>query len=134
MVNMTSRVLKRLAAEIIKRELMTIKLCPDASWMRRKHHNTAAYDQRLFNRVGDEKQRKALFFPERQQLFLHRAPRQRIQGGEGFVHQQDARFHRQRTGDGDALLHAAGERMGHRVSKFRQTDFVKKMQRRLFCL
>ena len=43
------------------------------------------------------------------QLFLHLAPGQRVEGGERLVHQQHRGLHGQRAGDGDALLHAAGQ-------------------------
>ena len=46
-----------------------------------------------------------------QQFVLHLAPRQRVERGEGFVHQQDVGLHRHAAGDRDALLHAAGQRV-----------------------
>ena len=44
-----------------------------------------------------------------QQLVLQVRARQRVERAEGLVHQQHLRLHRQRAGDADALLHAAGD-------------------------
>ena len=43
-----------------------------------------------------------------------------IQRAKGFIHQQDFRAVRQRTGDGDTLFHATGKLRGPGISKLRQ--------------
>ena len=55
--------------------------------------------------------REPRVLPELQQLLLHLAPRQRVERGEGLVHQQDVGLHRHGARNGDALLHAAGQRV-----------------------
>ena len=61
--------------------------------------------------MGDEQHGEFGFFPELQQLVLAGPPRQRVERRERFVHQQDVGLHRHAAGDGDALLHAAGQRV-----------------------
>ena len=50
--------------------------------------------------------------PDAEQQFLHVAAGLGVEGAEGLVHEDDAGAERQRAGDGHALLHAAGERIG----------------------
>jgi hypothetical protein len=47
---------------------------------------------------------------------------QRIEGSEWFVHQQHSRVRRERTGERNALLHAARELMNVRVHEPFQAD------------
>ncbi|MNI46644.1 hypothetical protein D3C73_1011180 [compost metagenome] len=82
--------------------------------------------------MRDEQQSEPHLLPKQQQLFLHLAPRQRIERGEGFVHQQDFRLHGQGPGNGHARFHAAREGMRIGIGECRQPDFVQIMQRSLF--
>ncbi|MDT4847340.1 hypothetical protein FQZ97_813910 [compost metagenome] len=59
--------------------------------------------------MGDEDDGALLLGLQAHQLALHLAADQRVQGGEGFVHEQDGRVVGQRAGQADALLHATGE-------------------------
>jgi hypothetical protein len=92
--------------------------------MRREHEDAAADDDRLLDRVRDEQHREAHVVPQAQQLLLHLAPRERIERGEGLVHQQDVGLHGQRARDGDALLHAAGEHVRVGVGELGEADLV----------
>ncbi len=56
------------------------------------------------------------------QLVLQLGAGQRIERAEGLVHQQHLGFHRQRPGDADALLHAAGDFVRVLVRGMRQAD------------
>jgi hypothetical protein len=73
--------------------------------------------------------REAHLFPQRLQLFLHAPARERVERGEGLVHQQDVRLHGQRAGDRHARLHAAGQRVRIGVGEARQADLVEPVQR-----
>ena len=65
--------------------------------------------------------------PDAQKLQLHEVARLSVEGGEGLVHQQDARIDRQGAGEIDALLHAAGKLMGIVIFKTVQADQVEKL-------
>jgi hypothetical protein len=60
-----------------------------------------------------------------------RAARERVERGEGFVHQQDVRLHGQRARDRHPRLHAAGQRVREGVGKARQPDLAQPVQRAL---
>ena len=68
--------------------------------------------QSLVQVVGDEQDGLAEFVLDFHQLVLHLAPDERIEGGEGFVHQEDGGVGRQRPGKSHPLLHAAREMAG----------------------
>ena len=106
---------------------LRVQLGAHAARMRRQQQHAAAQHQRLFDGVSDEQQREAHLFPQDHQLFLHAPPRQRVQRGEGLVHQQHARLHGQRARDRHALLHAAGQGVGIGVGEARQPDLVQVM-------
>ncbi|MNN74796.1 hypothetical protein D3C81_1910310 [compost metagenome] len=82
--------------------------------------------------MRDEQQREAHLFPEQQQLFLHLASGQGIEGGEGFIHQQDFRLHRQRPGNGDPRFHAAGQGVRVGIGKRGEADLLQIVQRPFF--
>jgi hypothetical protein len=52
-----------------------------------------------------------------QDQVVHDFARLRVERAEGLVHQQNLRPPHQRAGDGDALLHAAGELVGPGVGR-----------------
>jgi hypothetical protein len=93
--------------------------------------DAVAHHQRLFDGVRDEQQREAHLVPQLEQLLLHLAARERVERGEGLVHQQHARLHRQRAGNGHALLHAARELVRVHVGELGQADLVQVVQRAL---
>jgi len=86
-----------------------VDLRDHAPRMRGEQRDPVADAQRLLDRMGDEQQGEAHVVPQLEQFVLHAPARQRVERGEGLVHQQDARMHGQRAGDRHALLHAAGE-------------------------
>src|SRR5882724_8958580 len=59
--------------------------------------------------MGNEEDSGAGLTPQLQDLVAHEKPRLLIEGAEGFIKQDEARLQNQRTGDADALAHAAGE-------------------------
>ena len=81
----------------------------DAARARRQDDDAVGEHQRLPDAVGDEDDRLAARRPDAQQLVLHLDARQLVERAERLVHQQDLRIERERAGDGDALLHAAGQ-------------------------
>ena len=89
-----------------------VQLGLDLARVRREQQDPTADRDRLLDRVGDEEHGEAGVVPEPQQLVLHLAAGERVERGEGLVHQQDVRLHGHAAGDGDALLHAARKRVG----------------------
>src|SRR6266496_5666505 len=83
--------------------------------MRRHEQDAAADLDRLGNRVRDEQYGEARVVPELKQLVLHPPARERVEGGERLVHQQDVGLHRHAARDRDALLHSARQRMRQTV-------------------
>src|SRR6266699_1731859 len=69
-------------------------------------------EDRLVDVVRDEYDRRPQLGPEVGDLDLQRFAGEVVQLAEGLVHEQDLRPHRQRPGHADALLHAAGKRIG----------------------
>ena len=56
------------------------------------------------------------------EIEAHLLARQRIERAEWLVHHQKRRLVHQRAGDGDALLHAAGQFVGPLVGEIAQAD------------
>ena len=84
----------------------------DAAGARRHQHHAIGEIDRLLDVVGDEGERR-LFQPVHvQDEVVHDFARLRVERAEGLVHQQDFGPPHQRAGDGDALLHAAGQLVG----------------------
>ena len=76
----------------------------------RAHHGDAIGQiDRLVDLMRDEQHGLARLAPDLQQLGLHVLARLRVERGERLVHQQHHRIRRQRPGQVDALLHAAGQ-------------------------
>ena len=72
-----------------------------------RHHAYPIGEQhRLGHRVRDEEDRLRPFAPDAQQLQAHFFPGERVQGAEGFVHQEEVRVRDQGPADGSPLLHA----------------------------
>src|SRR3990170_4356491 len=79
---------------------------------RRHDENPCAEIAGLLHAVGDEEHGLPGGLPDLKQLFLEMLARQRIQGAEGLVHQEDPGIVDEDPGDGDALLHAARQLIG----------------------
>ena len=87
------------------------------------HHRDAVTEEhRLIEVVGDEDDGLLQFPLQLDELFLHLATDQRVESGEGFVHEEDVGLGRKRAGQADALLHAAGELFGELVAPAFQTN------------
>ncbi|MNF47351.1 hypothetical protein D3C84_285440 [compost metagenome] len=80
---------------------------------------------RFLDVVGDEDDGALLLGLEAHQLALHLAADQRVEGGEGFVHEEDGRVVGQRPGQADALLHAAGQLVGIAVFVAGEADLAQ---------
>ena len=74
----------------------------------------------LLHVVRHEQHRAAVSSQMRSSSCLHVVAGLRVERAERFVHQQDLRAHRERAGDGHALLHAARERVRVGVLEARQ--------------
>src|SRR5690606_32935564 len=59
--------------------------------------------------VGDPDDGGAVLLPDVGDFVLQRGAGEGVEGGEGFVEEEDARLGGEGAGDGDALAHAAGE-------------------------
>ncbi len=110
---------------------MAIVFAAHPARMGREQRDPVADHQGLLDRVGHEEERHAGLVPEGQQLLLHLAPGERVQRREGLVHQEHLRLHGERPGDGDALLHAAGELVRVAGGESREPDLVDRGARPL---
>jgi hypothetical protein len=54
-----------------------------------------------------EEHREFCVFPELQQFLLHPRAGEGVERGEGFIHEEDLRFHCHAAGDRGALFHPA---------------------------
>ena len=79
---------------------------------RREHDHAVGEEHRLADPVGDKEHRLFRLLPDAQELEVHPLPGQGVEGAEGLVHQQQLGVVNEGAGDGDALLHAAGELLG----------------------
>ncbi len=102
--------------------------------MRTENQNARANPNRLGNGVRDKEHGELSLLPELQQFLLHLGARECIQGGEGLVHQENARLHSQRPRNRNPLLHAAGQCMRIAVGKLGQLHFSNIVHRAFFGL
>ncbi|MNN05520.1 hypothetical protein D3C81_1182850 [compost metagenome] len=75
--------------------------------------------------VGDEDDGAAVLLLQVQQDILHLAALERVEGGEGLVHDDHRGVDRQGAGQADALLHATGQLMGILVREAGQADLLQ---------
>ena len=75
--------------------------------------------------VCDEHDRLVEVLLQLEQEVLHVGADQRVEGGEGLVHEHDRRVRRQCAGDANTLLHAARELMGVVVLEAAEADAVE---------
>ena len=99
----------------------------DATGKRRHDDDAVGQDQPFPDAVGDEDDRLSPRRPDAQEFVLHLVAGQFVQGAERLVHQKDFRIERECAGDGDALLHAAGEFKRVLVFRARQADQREKL-------
>ncbi len=76
--------------------------------------------------MGDEDDGLLALFVDLQQLVLQHLAGHRVERGKGLVEQDHIRVVGQHSGDGDALAHAARERIGVLVLKALEADHLDK--------
>ena len=76
-----------------------------------QHHDAVADLERLVDRVGDEQRRLAALAHQAQELRAQALGGHLVERRERLVAQDQHRIDGERPGDGDALAHAAGERV-----------------------
>ena len=86
------------------------------------HHHAVRQIHRLRDIVRHVDHRLAGFPPHVGEQPLHVVARQRVERRERLVHQQHRRIVGQRAGDGDPLLHAAGQMVRERAGELLQLD------------
>ncbi len=104
---------------------------PDLSRPLPHHHHPVGEEDRLGDAVSYEKHRRLRLLPDPQELLLERFARQRVQGGERLVHQQDPRFVRQGPGDRRLLPHPPAELVRVAVLESIQPHHIEISVRRL---
>src|SRR5690606_3221400 len=77
------------------------------AWMRTQQQNAVADADGFRNGMGDEENGELRILPKLQQLFLHLAARQCVEGRKRLIHQQYLRLHGHAASDRDTLFHAA---------------------------
>ncbi len=89
----------------------------------------AAAEGEAFREVmGDHEHRQPGFPPQLQQQLMHVLANAGVEGAEGLVQQQHAGLHHQRLGDGQSLLHAAGELCRVLVQRMAEADLVQHLR------
>ena len=96
----------------------------------RHHDDHIAERDRFRHVVRDEQHRRAVESQQRLELLLQLEPRERIDGGERLVEQQQPRLQRQRARDAHALRHAARQLARIRVLEVGEADGVQEARRR----
>src|SRR5437764_576584 len=77
--------------------------------MRRKKQDPIAQTNRFADVVGDKDNGFAPRFPNALEVAIKLFAGESIEGGEGLIHQEDARIRREGAGQGDALFHPSGK-------------------------
>src|SRR6266581_7433137 len=90
--------------------------------MWRKKQHAIAETGGLPHVMRDEDDGFAARFPDLLNIAVKLLARERIKGGEWFVHEKHARIRRQCASKRNALLHAAGQFMDVRSLETRQPD------------
>jgi len=81
-------------------------LALDAAWVWRKQHHAVAQAHRLPHIMGHEKNGFPAVPPDALQVTVELFPRQGVQRGKRFIHEQHPGVGRERPGQGDALFHS----------------------------
>ena len=85
------------------------EFAPDAAGVGMEDDDAIGEADGFADGVGDEEDGTAGFDPEILEVLVKRSAGLCVQGGEGFVHEEDGGVHDECAGDGDSLAHAAGE-------------------------
>ena len=102
--------------------------------MRGHHQHAVGEIDRFRDVVGHVDDGLARLAPHLGEQALHGVPGHRIERGERLVHQQHGGVVGERAGDGDTLLHAAGEMMRIGVGEFLELDEGELLARDAFAL
>src|SRR6266567_4033402 len=92
----------------------------DPSRTRRKHDDAVREPQGFIQIMGDVDDGEIGAVEKLHQVLDQELARLRIERRQRLVHEQQARTHRERAGNPDALAHAAGELLGKRSGEFRE--------------
>ena len=84
---------------------------------------------RLDQTMGDEQDGRTAALLHAQKLFPHPRPRLLVERAERLVHQQQARIADEAAGNGDALLHAAGQFVREAAREIDKPDKVEQFHR-----
>ena len=106
----------------------------DAAGARGEYDDPVGERDGLVDMMGDEQHRGLADIPDVEQKALHLDAGLDVESGEGFVHQQDFRLHREGARDGDALAHAAGKLVGALFERIGKADPSQHLTRRLLAL
>ena len=106
----------------------------DAPRTRREHNHPVAKEDRLGDAVRDEYDRLLFRQPHFLQLDVHLVARERIQGAERLVHEQQHRIVDQRAANRDALAHAPRQLRGIAVLEPREAGECEQAAGMLFRL
>src|SRR6478609_8801612 len=91
-----------------------------------QHDHAVAQIDRFFDVVGDEDEARPSPAVDAQQLVLKRCLGHGVERPERLVHQHDCGLKRQRAGDLDALLHAAGQLPGIIIDTSLEADHFQR--------
>jgi hypothetical protein len=97
--------------------------------MRREDRHPIGEICRLADVVGHEENRLPRFLPDLLQLLVQDVASLSVERGEGLVHEQDLRIHREGAGDGNSLSHASGQLMRVRAGESGEMHHSQKMHR-----
>src|SRR5918992_2972616 len=96
----------------------------DASRAGGHDDDAGGQEDRLLDVVRDEEHRLALTLPNAEEKLLHESAGLVVEGAEGLVEEEDFRVVGERTRDGGALLHAAGELLGIVILEAGEADLL----------
>ncbi len=91
-----------------------------------QHDHPGDHRQPDIHAMLDHDQRRGVRVEERPDRRDHLADTLRVEIGRGLVQEQDAWAHRQRAGQGEPLLLAAGERLGGAIQRHVEPDGVQR--------
>src|SRR5205807_3033976 len=97
------------AVQVARSRQLDYKFLLHPSRMRRKKQDPITQANRFANVVGDEDNGFASRFPNALEIAIELLAGEGIEGGEGFIHQEDAWIGREGAGQRDPLFHSPGK-------------------------
>lgn len=95
------------------------------SWVRAHHEHTLAQEDCLEHPVRDEQNCQALCAPLSEQFGIQSLPRDLVERGKRFVHQQHLRLSHRRSCNGGSHLHATGKLGWECLREIRQAHVLQ---------